>query len=148
MERIFLGALLVAIVSGAAPSAAADDSSVRVSRRAEGLARRAAFHLDEARIERDVRRARCHDSVLSQTHAVLRMIRHRIDRLDGGADRHTGVLSVLDRRLDDLEAELRICNGEDRARAGRGTQVIVIVERWVPREDPTVLRDRRSWFDR
>ena len=149
MKRL-LGCALVLGAFGfpAVPAAADGDAdAVQLSRRAEGLARRAAFHLDEARIERDIRRGRCHDAVLSQTHAVLRMIRYSVERSETEeSPRHATMLGVLDRRLDELEADLRTCNGETLAVAGNRTEVIVIVERWVPREDPTVLAEHRDPF--
>lgn len=122
--------------------------AVRVTTRAEGLSRRVQRHLDEARRDGDARRVQCLDDVLSQANAVVRMSREATERLqrgialsDDARRRHAvSVLGVLDRRIQVLDAELRICNGDrpDAGPSGR-TRVIVTVDRDVPREDPTRL---------
>lgn len=151
MKRFAIAALAGLVVLLAAPAAGADeDAAARVVRRAEGLARRAAFHLDSARVERDLRKARCHDGVLSETNAVIRMLRLRIDRMQEAPDpthraHHLSVLGVLDRRLDELDGSLRTCNGEHLSATSTGTHVIVIIAPSVPREDPTTLREPRRF---
>ena len=120
--------------------------AVRVGTRAEGLSRRVQLHLDEARRDGDARRAQCLDDVLSQSNAVVRMAGEATERLqqgialsDDSRRRHAvSVLGVLARRVTELDARMRVCNGEDPSREAVGrTQVIVTVDRDVPDEDPT-----------
>lgn len=124
--------------------------AVRVTTRAERLSRRAQLHLDEARRDGDAIRAHCLDDVLSQANAVVRMAREATERLqrgialsDDGRRRHAvSVLGVLDRRILELDAQLRVCNGDrpDAAPSGQ-TRVIVTVDRDVPDTDPTRIDD-------
>ena len=123
--------------------------AVRVGTRAEGLSRRVQLHLDDARRDGDARRAQCLDDVLSQANAVVRMAREATERLqqgialsDDGRRRHAAsVLGVLDRRTLELDAQMRVCNGDDPRREASGrTRVTVTVDRNTPSEDPTHLR--------
>ena len=150
MKQITL-ALIAGLVGLTAGTAMADEpATMRVFQRAESLARRAAYHLDSARTESDLRKARCHDGVLSETNAVIRQLRLRFARMNATSDatqraHHEAVFGVLDRRLDEIEASLRTCNGEHFSATPNGTQVIVIISPDVPRDDPTRLREPRRF---
>jgi len=147
--RLITAAAVVtaALLGGSLPVAADDLVTARVARRADLLARRAAFFLDEARVEADARRARCHDRVLSQTNAVIRMVHHRVEQMETASPpervHHEYVMGVVERRLDELEADLHACNGERYTTSRPGTLVIVTISPNVPREDPTVFRETR-----
>ena len=107
----------------------------------------AADDLVTARVEADARRARCHDRVLSQTNAVIRMVHHRVEQMETASPpervHHEYVMGVVERRLDELEADLHACNGERYTTSRPGTLVIVTISPNVPREDPTVFRETR-----
>jgi len=124
--------------------------AAHVRRRAELTSRRVAALLDLARRERHLPRVHCLDDVLSQINSTVRSIDLRTDRLAQAIRRRDArsrgheitVLTVLEGRRGELEAEARMCVG-DTPVTGTRTVVTVTVDRSVPDEDPTRLGSRR-----
>jgi len=123
--------------------------AARIERRAELLSRRVQQQLDEARRSGLAPLVTCLDDVLSQVNSLRRMIRRRAELLDqairlsdAARRRHAfSVLTVMGRRIGELDRASRACHGERPDSPGR-TRVTVTIDRSVPREDPTSITDR------